>query len=147
LARHYPMRVTKAQLGTLAKFKITGGTFQTYYSTLKREGLIAESGGEIEITQAGLDYVGADVGAPMTTDEVVEQWRTALKAGARKMLDELLAVHPNEISREELAERVEMTESGGTFQTYLGTLRRNGLAEIDGGFVRAGQALFLGDAA
>ncbi len=30
-ARQHPQRLTKAQLGTLAQFKITGGTFQTYW--------------------------------------------------------------------------------------------------------------------
>ncbi len=37
-----------------------------------------------------------------------------------------------------------MTESGGTFQTYLSTLRRNGLAEVQGGWVRPSDTLFIG---
>lgn len=32
--------------------------------------------------------------------------------------------------------------SGGTFATYLGTLRRNGLVEVDRNLVRAGSVLF-----
>src|SRR5581483_9208239 len=57
-ARHYPMRMTKAQLGTLAKFKITGGTFQTYWSILRRAGYVEEASGECWITETGLDRVG-----------------------------------------------------------------------------------------
>jgi hypothetical protein len=35
------------------------------------------------------------------------------------------------------------TTSGGTFGAYLGTLRRNGLIEVDGDGVRASAGLFL----
>jgi uncharacterized protein len=142
-ARHYPMRMTRSQLGTLARFKIRGGTFQTYFSQLKRLGFLKESGGEIQITEAGLDYVGHVPQEPMSTEELLEMWRGALKAGARKMLDELVAVYPKGISREDLALVTDMTVTGGTFQTYLATLRRNGLVEVDDDEVRASDTLFL----
>lgn len=135
--------MTKAQLGTLAKFKITGGTFQTYWSMLKRLGYVEEQGREIALTEAGLDYVGHAPAAPQTTDEILDMWRGSLKAGARQMLDVLVEEHPNWISRDELAERVGMTVTGGTFGTYLGTLRRNGLADVEGGEVRASDTLYI----
>ena len=144
LAAHHPMRVTKSQLGTLARFKVTGGTFQTYWSALKRHGLVDESGGDIGITEAGLHYVGDHPRVPLTTDELLERWRSVLKAGARRMLDILVARYPDAVSREELADALEMAANGGTFQTYLSTLRRNGLATVSGGDVRAQDALFLG---
>jgi hypothetical protein len=46
-------------------------------------------------------------------------------------------------SRRELAEQLGMAEAGGTFGTYLSTLRRNGLAGVDGGGVVASDSLFL----
>ncbi len=143
MARHYPMRVTRAQLGTLSGFKITGGTFQTYFGLLKRHGLIVEEGREISVTDAGLAYIGEAPADPMTTEEILEQWRKALKAGARAMLDVLVEMYPDSTTREDLAASVEMTPSGGTFQTYLGMLRRNGLVEIEGSVVRASDTLFL----
>lgn len=33
--------------------------------------------------------------------------------------------------------------SGGTFSNYLSSLRTNGLAEVQGGMVRAGETLFI----
>lgn len=146
LARHYPMKVTRAQLGTLSKFTHTGGTFGAYFSTLKRNGLIEETDGEIQITTAGLDYPGTDVPQqPQTTAELLELWRGALRAGERKMLDELVAIYPHALTREELGERTGYTASGGTFGAYLSTLRRNGLVAIDGDAVRASETLFLSD--
>jgi hypothetical protein len=38
LARHYPMKVTRAQLGTLAQFAPSGGAFSAYFGNLKRHG-------------------------------------------------------------------------------------------------------------
>lgn len=51
----------------------------------------------------------------MTPAEVVEQRRKALRAGAREMLDVVL--ERGELTRDELAEAVNKTASGGTFQT------------------------------
>lgn len=146
LARHHPMRVTKAQLGTLAKFKITGGTFGTYWSLLKRHGLVEEVDGLISLTDAGLAYVGETPREPLTTAELLEQWRNVLKAGARAMLDHLVTVYPGSIHRDDLAAQVDMAVTGGTFGTYLSTLRRNGLLTVDDHEVRASDALFLGGA-
>jgi hypothetical protein len=143
LARHHPMRVTRAQLATLSGFTASGGTFGTYFGTIKRQGFIEEQSGIVEITEAGLDYVGVVPAVPMSTEEVIQTWRQALRAGERSMLDVLVAAYPNAVTRDDLAEQTGFTVSGGTFGTYLGTLRRNGLAETNGGDVRAGNALFL----
>jgi len=143
LARHHPMRVTRPQLATLSRFKVTGGTFNTYYSTLRRAGLLTEHGGLIELTDAGRAAAGVSTTAPASTAELLDQWRTALKAGARTMLDLLIDAHPDALTRDELAQRAGYEISGGTFNTYLSTLRRNGLAEVTGDTVRADDVLFL----
>lgn len=142
LGRHYPMRFTRSQLGTLSRFSPRGGTFGTYFGTLKRNGLIEEAAGEISIAQAGLDFLGEIPSSPQTTEETLAMWRSALRAGERKMLDELVSFYPAGLSREELGERTGFTASGGTFGTYLGSLRRNGLIEVENGEVRASDALF-----
>jgi hypothetical protein len=145
LVRISPVRVSKAQLATLVGMKVTGGTYQTYFSKLRREGLIVEGGDRLlEPTDHGFTYLGDTRPAPLTQEEVVETWRRSLKRGARRMLDVLLEVHPDWISKDELGERLGMEPSGGTFNTYVSTLRRNGLAEVQGGEVCAGEALFVG---
>jgi hypothetical protein len=145
LARHHPLRVTRAQLATLAGFSVKGGTFQNYFGALKRAGYFAEVGGEVWVTPEGLAASGVSAPAPMTTYERIEMWRGALKAGAREMLDVLVTCYPAVMTRDDLAKRVGMEPSGGTFQTYLSTLRRNGLAEVNRHEVRAGNALFIGE--
>ena len=60
LARHHPTRVTRAQLATLSRFKVTGGTFNTYLSTLRRNGLADITG---DAVLNGLNTTG-EVRAP-----------------------------------------------------------------------------------
>jgi hypothetical protein len=146
LARHHPMVLTRAQAATLAGLKVTGGTFTSYWSTLKTAGLIEELGGEVGITDAGLAAAGVEVPEPMGTDEVLDMWRGALKRGAREMLDALVEVYPDTLSREKLAEVSGIAAGGGTFGSYLSSLRRNGLVEVDGRSVRASPTLFLSSA-
>lgn len=147
LVRRYPAKLTKAQLATLSGLTASGGTFTNYYGTLKRSEFIEEiidgSGTVIYANRLGLDYCGEIPRTPQTTEEIVDMWRSALRAGERRLLDVLIDIHPKSISRSELAERTDLTASAGTFNTYLGTLRRNGLAEIQADQVKAGQALFL----
>lgn len=143
LAQRFPMKVTRPQLGTLSKFKHTGGTFGNYFSTLKRNGLIEDRSGEVVISQAGLDFLGEEVPAPQTQDELLQMWRSSLRAGEAKMLDVLLEIYPATIGRVELGERTGFTASGGTFGNYLSSLRRNGLIEVDNGEVRASDTLFM----
>lgn len=144
MAAHYPAVLTRAQIGTLAHLKHTGGTFSTYWGTLKRAGYIEERDGEAWITDAGLARADVEPANPQTTEEILDMWRGSLKKGARNMLDELVDAYPDSLTRTELGEAVELEPSAGTFSTYLGTLRRNGLVDVDGQNVNASDTLFLG---
>ncbi len=145
LARHHQLQVTCAQLGTLAGFTPTGGTSGTYFSTLKRNGQLAESNGELQISEAGLATLGTPVPPPpQTTEELLAQWRSALRVGETRMLDVLVAAYSDALTCDELGRQAGFEIGGGTFGTYLGTLRRNGLVEVNGDEVRASSTLFLG---
>lgn len=142
-AEHHPTRLTRAQLATLSKMRATGGTFGTYLSTLRRQGLLEEKDRLLAVTAAGLAEAGiGQAGPPVSAAEVRDRWRAALKAGAARMFDELVAAYPHGISRSDLATRVDMEPSGGTFGTYLSMLRRNGLVETSGDVVTATEILF-----
>lgn len=146
LAAQHPMRLTKAQLATLAKIKHTGGTWSTYWSLLKRHGLVDDTGPDIGITQTGIDAIGGVLPTPQTTEELLAHYRSVLKAGARAMLDVAVDTYPDSVDKADLAELAGITSTGGTFGTYLGHLRRNGLITVEGNQVRASDTLFLGGA-
>jgi hypothetical protein len=144
LAQRAPARYTKAQWGTLAGLAHTGGTFSTYLSRLRTAGHLAEEGGYFSVSDGGMAAAGELPPAPQTTEELVAMWQRAVGGGAARMLDVLVAAYPDWLTREQLAEALDMAASGGTFSTYLSRLRSNGLAEVQGAQVRAGSVLFEG---
>jgi hypothetical protein len=143
LVRHHPVRLTRAQLGTIAGFTASGGTFGAYLGTLKRQGLVLEGHDGLTPTDEGLREGGGAPARPQSTGEILETWRRALRAGERRMLDALVEARPQALTREELGARIGFEPTGGTFGAYLGKLRRNGLADIAGDEVRVSESLFL----
>lgn len=142
LASRYPMTFTKSQLALLATLSPKSGTYGTYVSALKSQGLI-EVGSEVAITQAGMGYLGAEKPAPQTQQEILALWHNHLTGGAQRMFDALVSVYPEPISKEELGQRTAMSSVSGTFGTYLSLLRRTGLVATDGNAVRASPNLFV----
>ena len=69
-------------------------------------------------------------------------WRSNLNGGAKRMLDDLVDAYPRAMSREELSEAAGISHTGGTWGTYLSKLKTNGLAEVEGGEIRASGTLF-----
>ena len=71
-------------------------------------------------------------------------WRGKFLAGERKMFDVLISRYPESISKEELGKETGYEASGGTFSTYLSTLRKNQLATVEKktDMVKAADTLF-----
>ncbi len=142
LASRHPLTLTRAQLGTLARFTPSGGTFGTYFSRLKGFGLLEEdASGNVRVTPAGLEFVGEVPSAPTSPEEALAMWKRNLKKGAAAMLQAVVDAGPDGISKEELAERTGFTMTGGTYGTYLSILQRNGLVEVRGEQVHATEML------
>jgi len=138
-----PEPLTKPQLGVLAGYAASGGTFRTYLPRLKRLGWVEETrDGRITLTQEGRKEAG-DVRPTVSIRETQDQWRQALGAGERRLLDVLLESYPNGLSKEELGQKSGYEAAGGTFRTYLPRLKRLGLVDDDNGQLRAAEALFL----
>lgn len=138
----HPRPLTRPQLGTLAGIKHSGGTYSQYLSNLKSAGFLVEEGGKLHVTDAGAEAIGKNLDAPATPGEIREMWRSKLRAGARRMLDVLIADR-SWWGREALAEAAGITYGGGTFSSYLGQLRTAGLIDEMEGMVRASDVLFL----
>lgn len=143
LAQFHPGSRTRSQLGVLAGYSPSGGTFGNYFGKLKRLNFLKEDGDSITITAEGLQVFGNAVPqGPQTPEDLLQMWRSKLLAGERKMLDVLVAAYPDPITRDDLGERTGYEYTGGTFGNYLGTLRRNKLAVIAGETVKASETLF-----
>jgi hypothetical protein len=133
LASRHPARLTEAQWATMAGMKRTSGTWGTYKSRLRTGNLIEADGNLWGVTESGFAAIG---GQPPAADNPIDVWRNAL-GPERRMFDLLVEAYPNKLTREEIAARLEMVSSSGTFGTYLSRLRSNNLAEVTSDGVRA----------
>jgi hypothetical protein len=135
-----------AQVGTLAGFPASGSTFVTYLGVLKRNKLIATTGDLLDITELGQSFVpDPSKTKPQTTDDLVAMWRQRLRAGEKKILDVLVQKKGEWIAYHALPVQAGI-EKETTYVTYLGVLKRNGLAETKGNdgetWIRASRTLF-----
>lgn len=130
LAGASPDSLTKQRIATLSGFSVKGGTFNTYISELKRSGWVVGSN-ELSITEEGLE--NAEAREIPSGEELLNLWKMKFRAGAGKILQFLYESYPNEVSKEEIGLETGFEASGGTFNTYLSELRRNGLIKINSG--------------
>ncbi len=145
VAMFHPTPISRQQVASLSGFSMKGGSFGTYWGQLKRAGWIEEKKGEVIITSEGLENAGDIPDLPTEPTALVDMWASKFRAGAGAMLRAIAEVYPGEITREEIGEKTNFAPSGGSFGTYLGLLRRNGLIEVDGQMVKASKTLFLED--
>jgi hypothetical protein len=143
LASRHPMTFTKPQLALLAKLSHKSGSFGTYLSTLRANGFLAEDNGQIGISDAGLEQVGASKPEPQTQEEILQMWKDNLKGGARRMFEHLLDIYPRSVSRTELGFAAGISSTSGSFGTYLSMLKRNGLISVVGSEIKANNDLFV----
>lgn len=142
LVARSPAGYSKSQVGALTKFSPRGGTFNTYLSDLRRSGFIEERDGMLFATVSGVVQFGEALPAVTTHEEAMAQWERALRSGAFKMLRAVVDANAEGLHRANLADIVNMTAAGGTFNTYLSDLRRNGLIEERGKRLYANEILF-----
>lgn len=128
LASRYPMTFSKVQIASLSGLSPKSGTFGTYMSALRSNGLIEISvDNKVSITDKGQGLAGDVKSIPQTTEEVIDMWRGNLTGGARRMFDTLVDLYPKTLTKQELGYETDISPTSGTFGTYISTLKRNGL--------------------
>ena len=95
------------------------------------------------MTAAGFNHLGHQP-EPMTGQELQQHYLSILRAGNARMLAAIIDAYPAGLTRQDLAEAVEMSVSSGTYGTYLGILRRNALIDERNGTVVASDILIHG---
>ena len=143
LARMAPLRMTKSQWSTVARIKHTGGSWSTYLGEIRRAGFLDEDETGYTLSEAGWAYVGRRP-APLTAIELQQHYLGILRSGAARMLQSVMEAYPEGLTREEVGERARIAVGGGSFSTYLGELRRNGLVEHRGELIFATEVLMHG---
>ena len=145
LASFHPQSLTHHRLSLLSGISTKGGSFSTYTGELKRGGyIVEEQNGDFTIMEEGLRMAGDVQDLPTDHESILSFWKSKFRKGARTMLELLAEVYPDSMTKDELSENSGVALSSGSFSTYLGELKRNGLAEVNGQEVRATKEL-MGD--
>jgi uncharacterized protein len=135
LAAVFPSGMTEAQWAIAAGYKRSGGTWGTYKSRLRSAGLIDRYGNRWFATESGANAVG-DVEQPPPPGPDLVRWWAGRLPGTSKIAEALIQAWPNGLTKEELAERVGMAVSGGSFGTYLSRLAGPELITREHGQIR-----------
>lgn len=143
LVSRYPIKLTKSQLGTFSKMKPTSGTFGTYISLLKTQGLIEIDGDLYSASDLGIERSGETPNPPQTTEENIEMWKKNLSGKTLTMFEIIINHHPSGITKELLGEMLPMSHTSGTFGTYLSILRANKLINVSGNEITLSDNLFI----
>jgi hypothetical protein len=146
LVAHTPRRLTKAELSTLSGYKPRSSTYRNALSALRVAGYLDETGGLFSPSPEGFEHAGADATvAPQTTEQLLDIWYRALGLASRRMLEALVAAHPDPVDRDDLAEQTGYSLTSSTYRNAISALRINGLLEdLPDGAYRASDGLFLG---
>ena len=135
----YPLGRSKKQVAVLTGYAHKGGGFNNALSALRTASLMSGSD-TLQITPTGLDALGDYEPLPAGVD-LRTHWYSQLGKAEREALAHLVAIYPEALSKEELAERAGYTAKGGGFNNALSRLRT--LELIEGrGELRASEELF-----
>lgn len=134
---------TTTQVAFIAGYAPNTGTFNTYRSGLKSQGLVDyPSAGRMKLTEAGVERAEAP-GARPSVETLHAKVREKLSAPQVKLLDPLLSIYPQSMGVSDLAEQAGYAAGTGTFNTYRSSLKS---LEIVGypasGLMRAADWLF-----
>ena len=134
----------KTQLAFLAGQSPRSGGYKNNLGKLRSGGYITYPvPGQVSLTEQGL--AAAEIaGTPTSTAELQEQILANLVPAKRKIVEVMIEVYPQQMSRADLAERVGQSATSGGFKNYLGNLHSlKILDKSEIGFVRASKKLFL----
>lgn len=130
------------QVAYIAGYASTSGTWDTYRSRLRSQGLIDIGGGRIRLTEAGAAVANGPLAVP-TVEELHAAVREKLATPLQKFLDVLLRRYPNTVTSAEWASEAGYEPSSGTADTYRSRIMSLDLAERPKrGYVRAADWLF-----
>jgi transcriptional regulator with XRE-family HTH domain len=134
----------KKWIAAFAGVSHSSGSFGNNLGALRTAGHITyPAAGEVALTDSGRALV-PDVNPPATSKEMLERCKSIMSGPQGRLLEELFHAHSAGLSKAQLAERVGVSVSSGSFGNNLGALRSAGMIEYpEPGKARAADWLYL----
>lgn len=119
----------KTQLALIVGVSPTSGGYFNNLGSLRSHGLIDyPTGGTVALTTAG-EGIASTNGVPHTTAELHDAIRAKLPQAKWKILEALIPLYPNSLSKDDLAEKIGVSPTSGGYFNNLGSLRSLGLID------------------
>lgn len=119
----------KTQLALIVGVSPSSGSYFNNLGALRSAGLIDyPTQGTAQLTAIGEAVASVD-GVPATTDELHNAIRAKLPPAKWKILEALIAVYPNTLAKDALAEQIGVSPTSGSYFNNLGSLRSLGLID------------------
>ncbi len=135
--------IPKPIVAAYSGFSNAGGGFHNNLSKLRIMGYIDYKNTNVILTELGQTKINV-VESPGNTEELQQMWRNLLSDFQKKIFDVLIEIYPDQISREELAERTDFSNTGGGFHNNISRLKVMQIAEYpEQGMVKATNNIFL----
>ncbi len=135
--------IPKPIVAAYAGFSNTGGGFHNNLSKLRVMGYIDYRNTNVFLTEEGQTKVNA-VQSPGNTEELQQMWRELLSDSQKKIFDVVIEIYPDQITREELAERTGFSNTGGGFHNNISKMSIMQIIEYpEQGSVKATKNVFL----
>lgn len=130
LVEREPLKLTRGQLAALAGKSARSSTYETALGTLRRAGYIVSSGEFILPTDAGRVAAGSVTPKSTAPEDLRASWLAVMPEYERALLQTMYG-DPDIFgwTRDQIAEHAKKSATSSTFETALGTLRRNALIE------------------
>lgn len=135
--------VPKDMVAFLADASPTSSSYSNNLGSLRSAGLIDyPAGGEVALTDEGAALANPPDSAP-THEAVMDKISRKLAPAMLKIVQAAADVFPEDLAKDELAERIEASATSSSFSNNLGRLRTLGFITYPtSGRVRAGESLF-----
>lgn len=129
LGRHYPLDLTRTELGLLSGSSRRSSSFDGAIAELRRTGLVTLTDGRYRVEPTGWEILGGMPVTPQSPEELRSRWREALPKAEAAIFGVLVEAYPRALTRSEIAEASSYSPTSSTFDGALSTLRRAGLAQ------------------
>lgn len=119
----------KTQLALIVGVSPTSGGYFNNLGSLRSSGLIEyPQGGTVALTESG-QAIASTEGIPSTTDELHDAIRAKVPPAKWKILEALIENYPDSMTKDALAEKIDVSPTSGGYFNNLGSLRSLGLID------------------
>jgi energy-coupling factor transporter ATP-binding protein EcfA2 len=137
------LSATRPQAGAMAGYNLSGGSGSRHVSSMVEKGLISiPEPRTIALTPLGEKHAQRPESF-MTLADLHDRALSKLSGGERKVLEYLLKIYPDSVSRSQAGAAVSYNLSGGSGSRYVAKLATRQFVEFpEGRMLRAGKVLF-----